>query len=206
MIKSIPRENLPEQLNVGRSCVREALQALSLSNIIEIKPCKGAFVSELSIESIMNPAKVHLNVGKQELLDLVNVRLILETAAVRDAVVNASQQDLSKLLDHINNTKRCIKENRTDLYYFEDYEFHKTIFNCTRNKVLINIFDFIFEILVEGIKTTARVPGSKDRGLKWHKQIYKKIKNKDVEGAERALRSHLIQIREDIYRAESLKN
>lgn len=198
------QRELAKKFNVGRSCVREALQALSLSNIIEIKPCKGAFVSELSIESIMNPAKVQLNFGEKELLDLVNVRVILETAAVREAAVNASNEDLKKLLYHINNTRRCIKENQLDLYYFEDYEFHKTIFNCTNNKVLINIFDFIVEILLEGIKTTARVPGSKTRGLKWHVEIYKKIKNRDSVGAEKALKQHLIQIREDIYKAQSL--
>lgn len=198
------QRELAKRFKVGRSCVREALQALSLSNIIEIKPCKGAFISELSIESIMNPAKVHLTVTKEELFDLVNVRLILETAAIRDAVVNALPGDLEKLQRHINNTKKCLQENKIDLYYFEDYEFHKTIFNCTQNKVLINIFDFIFEILVEGIKTTAQVPGSKDRGLKWHKEIYKHIKNKDVDGAEKALTSHLMQIRKDINRADFL--
>jgi len=200
------QRELAKKLSVGRSCIREALQALSLANIIDVKQGKGAFVSELSIKSIMNPAKVQLYINRDDLLNLINVRLILETAAIREAVIKASADDIDKLLSHINNTRICIRENKIDLYYFEDYEFHKTIFSCTKNKILVSIFDFIFEIFIEGIKATARVPGSKNRGLKWHKEIYKRIKNKDIEGAEKALRNHILQIKEDIYKAEVFLN
>ncbi|MGM0365613.1 MAG: FadR/GntR family transcriptional regulator [Actinomycetota bacterium] len=200
------QRELAKNLKVGRSCIREALQALSLANIIKIKPGKGAFISELSVESIMNPAKVQLSINQEDLLDLINVRLILETAAIREAVQKATADDIDKLLSNINNTKLCIRDNKSDLYYFEDYEFHKTIFSCTRNKILISIFDFIFEMFIEGIKATAKVPGSKHRGLKWHREIYRKIKNKDIDGAEKALRNHILQIKKDVYNADAFTN
>ncbi len=197
---------LAKDFRIGRSCVREALQALSLANIIRIKPGKGAFVSELSLQSIINPANVQLSIKQGDLLDLINVRLILETAAIREAVHKATPGDIEKLHSHLKNSKTYLKENKIDLYYYEDYEFHKTLFSCTKNKILISIFNFIFEMFMGGIKETAKVPGSTIRGMKWHNEIYNKIKNKDVQGAEKALRNHIFQVKEDIHKAEALVN
>ncbi len=114
--------------------------------------------------------------------------------------------DIEKLHSHLKNSKTYLKENKIDLYYYEDYEFHKTLFSCTKNKILISIFNFIFEMFMGGIKETAKVPGSTIRGMKWHNEIYNKIKNNDVQGAEKALRNHIFQVKEDIHKAEALVN
>jgi DNA-binding transcriptional regulator YhcF (GntR family) len=91
------QNDLARKMNVGRSCIREALQALNLAKIVEIRQGKGVYVSNLSMESIINPAKVSFNVNKNDLFELLKVRKILEKAAVAEAVLNATDADIKEL-------------------------------------------------------------------------------------------------------------
>jgi GntR family transcriptional regulator, transcriptional repressor for pyruvate dehydrogenase complex len=99
---------------------------------------------------------------------------------------------------------KYIHENESALFVFEDIEFHKDIFRYTYNKILMNIFDFICEILLESIKSTMKIEQSIDRGQSKHKEIFDKIRNRDVEGAQIAINNHLDQIKEDIERLNAV--
>ena len=76
------QRQLVEQYDIGRSSVREALQALTLAKIIEIKPGKGAVVSDLSFNSLINPVQAHFEMKNSELLDLLEASTILEIGAI----------------------------------------------------------------------------------------------------------------------------
>jgi len=195
------QRELSRKLKVARSCVREAMQALSLAKIIDVKHGKGAYVSPISLKSILNPVNMQVSLNKAELLDLLKVRMILETEAVKEATKNAKACDLQKLKRNLENSKKYLREGNYDLYYIEDYEFHRTIANCSNNNVLASIFNFIFDLFIEGIKTTSRVPGSPSRGIRWHKEIYRKISLMDVRGSEMAMKNHISQIMDDLKKA-----
>ncbi|MGM0365106.1 MAG: FadR/GntR family transcriptional regulator [Actinomycetota bacterium] len=192
------QRELSRKLKVGRSCIREAMQALSLSKIVDIKHGKGAYVSPISLESILNPVNLRVSLDKDELLDLLKIRMILESEAIKEATKNVGNCDLQKLKKHLENSRKYLKEKNYELYYLEDYEFHRTIAKCSRNNVLASIFNFIFDLFIEGIKTTSKVPGSPKRGIRWHKEIYRKIRLMDVSGSEMAMRNHIKQIMEDL--------
>jgi GntR family transcriptional repressor for pyruvate dehydrogenase complex len=190
-------------MNVGRSCIREALQALNLAKIVEIRQGKGVYVSNLSMESIINPAKVSFNVNKNDLFELLKVRKILEKAAAAEAVINATDEDIDDLERRVMRMDKSIEENEPSLFVFEDIEFHKAIFRCTYNKILMNIFDFICEMLLESIKSTIRIDNSINRGQSKHKEIFNKIKKRDSDGAQMAINNHLDQIKKDIERSNT---
>jgi molybdopterin/thiamine biosynthesis adenylyltransferase/DNA-binding transcriptional regulator YhcF (GntR family) len=46
-----PERRLAQQLEVGRSTIREALQSLALMNLIDVQPGKGTFVNEIDPEA-----------------------------------------------------------------------------------------------------------------------------------------------------------
>lgn len=184
------QRELASELKVGRSCIREALQALSLAKIVEIRPGKGVYVSNLSVNSLINPAKIPLRVDRDSLFDLLKVRMILELSAVKEVAVVATEDERNKLSSIVENMNKCIKNNRIDNYILEDIEFHKTIIKCTHNKILIEIFDFIYEIMLKGIKLNLEFKGALEKGYKRHKEVLEKIKIKDKVGAELALKKH----------------
>ena len=52
----LPAERvLAESLNVSRASVREALSALQLMGLVEIKPGEGTFIKQMDIDSIIQP-------------------------------------------------------------------------------------------------------------------------------------------------------
>ncbi|MDD3777730.1 MAG: FadR/GntR family transcriptional regulator [Actinomycetota bacterium] len=197
------QRELAKKLNVARSCVREAIQALSLAKIIEVRQGKGAFVSPISLNSILNPVNMNVLMSRPELQDLLKVRMILETAAIREAVKNISQPDLKTLKKHMDQSREYLQKGKYDQYYVQDYEFHRTIVRCSRNNVLSSIFNFIFDLLIQGMKTISKVPGSPGRGLKWHNEIYRKMKDMDIEGSQEAMRNHIRQVMEDYNKLEN---
>jgi GntR family transcriptional regulator, transcriptional repressor for pyruvate dehydrogenase complex len=197
------QNELAKKMNVGRSCIREALQALSLTKIVEIRQGKGIYVSNLSMETIMNPIKMSFNVSKEDLFALLKVRKILEKAAVSEAVVHATEEDIENLEKHVKKMDKYIEDNDSALFIYEDIEFHKSIFHCTHNKSLMSIFNFICDMLLESIQSTIKIENSIERGQQRHKEIFERIKQRDIGGAKKAINNHLDQIKDDIENSAS---
>ncbi|MDZ7837229.1 MAG: FCD domain-containing protein [Actinomycetota bacterium] len=189
---------MAKKLNVARSCVREAIQALSLAKIVDVRHGKGVFVSSISLNSILNPVNMNVFMNRTELLDLLKVRMILETAAIKEATRNINSSDLEVLKKHLDQSKKFLKLGQYEDYYVEDYEFHRTIVRCSQNNVLSSIFNFIFDLLIQGMKTISRVPGSPGRGLKWHNEIYHRMSVTDIDGSQQAMKNHIDQVIEDL--------
>src|SRR3972149_7775967 len=76
------QNKISKVLNISRSSIREAMHALKLTNIINIIPGKGAFISMLSPELLLFPIKISIPLNKKNLKDLNNLRICLEATGI----------------------------------------------------------------------------------------------------------------------------
>ena len=83
------RPNAYSQFGVGRPAVREAVKALSILDVIESRRRDGTYLKSLDGLRKGWPAKVELRSADFSLLDLLEIRKMIEPAAARLAAARA---------------------------------------------------------------------------------------------------------------------
>src|SRR5437016_6488845 len=95
----LPREaDLAAQLGLSRNSLREAVRALSLIRVLEVRQGDGTYVSSLAPDLLLESTRfaTHLLRG-ETLLELFEVRRMLEPAAAALAAVRISEEGLAEL-------------------------------------------------------------------------------------------------------------
>jgi GntR family transcriptional repressor for pyruvate dehydrogenase complex len=91
----LPSEReMADAMGVGRSTLREAMAALDLLGIIEVRPGSGSYLKADSAQLLPQALKWGLMIGTPEAQDLVEVREHLELLAASLAAKRASDEDL----------------------------------------------------------------------------------------------------------------
>jgi DNA-binding GntR family transcriptional regulator len=179
--QSIVEDDLASQYKVSRTPIREILRKLEHEELIKIIPNRGIFVNELTNKDI------------EEVLD---IRLILETAAAKAAAQNITD-DKIKELDKIEEMLNKAVEGEDSVASFEaDERLHEFILltagNMRVRKILYNLMGQILRIrFISGHK-----PGRIITTVEEHKKIISAIKNRDPLDAEEKMRIHLLNTKE----------
>lgn len=129
------QRELAEQLRVSRASLREALSALESLGFLKIAPGRGVFVmSEEERRATSGPERKIA--GRYSLLDVFQVRYVLESLAVSLVAALITDDELSEL-GRIVKAMKDAAENRDLVSLSEmDLSFHSLIFRLCRNAML----------------------------------------------------------------------
>ena len=78
-------QQLAENFQVGRSAIREALSALKAMGLIEMKQGEGTYVRQFEASSIHFPLSTAMLMNKDDVINLLEVRKIIEIGAATSA-------------------------------------------------------------------------------------------------------------------------
>ena len=134
----LPSENeLTERLGVGKSSIREAIKMLEAMGVVEICKGNGSRVRTSVDSDIMNPLIFQLILqSKTESKEkLVEFRKMIEISGGILAIDNASEEDIQRLREVHEKTKRDFKKGKVSVS--NDMEFHNTIYECTHNPFVV---------------------------------------------------------------------
>jgi GntR family transcriptional regulator, gluconate operon transcriptional repressor len=120
--------DLAEMLGVSRGPVRQALAQLEQEGFIEIIPRQGAYVLEITAETVRE---------KYEL------RRLLEEYAVSRAVDRLSAVDIAKLAMHCEEIERALSTQDLELFYGAQYRFHRGIVAAARMPSLLRLWELV---------------------------------------------------------------
>ncbi|MFF8292733.1 FadR/GntR family transcriptional regulator [Streptomyces sp. NPDC016309] len=142
----IPTEHdLAEQLGVGRNTVREAVRVLVHAGLLESRQGNGTFV-----RSTADPAAVLRTVRAAGALDVLELRIALETEAARLAAARRDTHDLLRLRAALT-TLREEGDRDADA----DLAFHRAVVEATHNAAFTGVYRFfsaqVHESLVESL-------------------------------------------------------
>ncbi len=190
----LPSEReLMEQYGVGRVAVREALQALARSGIVEISHGEKAKVvvptAHLLIEQIAGGARHLLRVQPDTLEHLKQARLFLEVGMVRLAAERASEQDLACLRERQAQHRASMVQ--LDAFIKQDMMFHREIARISANPIYPAIVEALFTWAGAFYQSIVRAPGAEELTLTEHQLIIDAIAMHDADRAEAAMRDHL---------------
>ncbi len=117
----VSEKQLAENLGLGRTPIREALQRLSYERMAEIHPRRGIQIPHISIESQ---------------LKILEVRRHIEALCVRYATSRASVEEKQQMLQLASQLEECAK-NQDDFTYAELLkEIHILLVKAARNEYL----------------------------------------------------------------------
>lgn len=144
-----PERELSQRFGVSRNTLREALRALELSGMIELRKgaTGGAFVLPGSSGVIVNGLRDLYHLGRITPHDLTEARIWLSDIVVRVACERATEADLAALKANVDAAALAQRdgdfERRADLHR----QFHRLLAATTRNPIIEFTMEGVIEVL-----------------------------------------------------------
>lgn len=188
----LPSEReLMEVYGVGRVAVREALQEMARSGIVEISHGERARVvvptAKLLMGQVAEGAKHLLRMQPETLDHLKEARLFLEMGMVRMAAERATAEDVERLQQRLEDHR----QSELDQFLKRDMLFHREIAAITGNPIFSATVEAMFNWASEYYQSIVRAPGVEDLTLREHQAIVDAIAAHDPDKATHAMRDHL---------------
>lgn len=173
---------LEKEFGCSRTPIREALQALERSGLVQIRPKRGTFVTELSIS---------------ELAERFEVMAELEGMAARLSARRIEREPLDDLQRALLECEKHAMAGDADRYYYANACFHGIVYDSCGNEYLRQQAHALKRALQPYRRLQLRVPDRMRRSLSEHREIADAIAGGDAETAENAARDHvLVQVKE----------
>lgn len=187
----IPNEYvLAKKLDVGRGTIREAIKVLCSEGILEIRRGKGTFV--ISDEDGTNDFQALL--GKtSNIADLYEIRLIIEPKAAYYAAQRATDLEITHILEVGKDIRNKIERNEDRTQ--EEFLFHKLIANATHNELITRLMPIIFQGIGQGVILSTENEMALSSTVDDHEIIMGFLKTRNAEGAELAMKIHILHAR-----------
>ncbi len=189
----LPAEReLASRLGVSRASLREALLALEIAGIVEIRGGAGIFVlnnqdiSEFEANDFLKGAP-----GPYEILE---ARRIIEGQTASGAALKASREqvdELETLVQKLLNTAL----DATEEFSMLDREFHIQIAKASGNSILFQMVHWLWDIdkglMWKRWYHDQRSKKNRERSRNDHNEIFLFIKNREAELARTAMAAHV---------------
>ncbi len=190
----LPKEaDLAERLGLSRNSLREAVRALALINVLDVRQGDGTYVTSLEPRLLLDALSFVVDFHRDDtVLQFFEVRRILEPAATAKAAVNMTDtgiDELRKILD-------ALPENPTvEQLVANDLEFHQRIAEGSGNAVLCSLIESL-----SGPTTRARIwrgltqSNAPSKTLDQHYAIYGAIAARQPEVAQAWATVHIADV------------
>lgn len=195
----LPSEKtLAQQLGVSRPTVREAMIALEIAGLVEIRTGSGSYVRQR--DAIVAPS---IDTGPGP-IELLHARILIEGEIAAEAAQRATSDDLAAIAATIKEMESMIA--RGEHSRSADQNFHVAIARASGNDVLASIVGELwagmFSPLFHQFSERTRLVRRQDAALEEHRAIFAALRTHDALGARAAMRHHLMQVQAVLADAE----
>ncbi|HHY26284.1 MAG TPA: FadR family transcriptional regulator [Desulfitobacterium dehalogenans] len=195
--KLLTENELAERFQVSRTSVREALAALSLTGILEIRQGGGIYVKANPSNAIIEPLTFILLLEKDKLQNILEVRKALEVEAAGLAALRRNEEELATLKELIE----LMEEDLPDAKNSEtlDLKFHLTLAKASENPLLDRMMNTVQEIMGQTLQVTralwmSATEGTSSRLFEDHRSIYEMIRDQNADMARKLTYEHLRKV------------
>jgi len=172
----IDEAQLQDELQLGRTPIREALKRLALESLVSIVPRRGIFVT---------------NIGVNDLNRLLEVRLELETLATRLAAQRGTLEHWQRMQQLVVEPIMLDMKDDSDIIRLDE-EFHEIIYEASDNRflheaitVLLTLNERLWYYFLPDI-------GGFERTNNDHRVIWESLKAGDGKLAAEQMKDHIL--------------
>jgi GntR family transcriptional repressor for pyruvate dehydrogenase complex len=135
-------------MGVGRSAIREALAALELLGVVDVRPGSGTYLRGQASELLPQALSWGMLIGAPKTRELIDVRHALEVQAARLAAASSNPNDSADLEDQLATMESHVDDDY-GAFVVADMHFHQTIYGAADNALL--------EDLLQSVRSLIRV-------------------------------------------------
>ena len=190
----LPAErDLALKYEVSRPVVREAIIALEVQGLVDVRVGSGVYVLSASGQK-QAPA------GDVSAIELTEARLLVESEVAALAAAQITDEELAELEALVAQIE---EENRTPGGKEDaDAAFHLAIAKATRNSALVESIERLWELRSSSREASLLHEKARHANIKpvvdEHSAILRALKARDPKAAREAMRAHLLQVIESL--------
>jgi DNA-binding GntR family transcriptional regulator len=182
----IAQANLVEKYNVGLTPVREALRQLTQEGFVLPVPRMGYIVSTIT---------------HQDVQEIYELRLILETASVKMAAKRGAQETLQKILQSANFTYVYKDRQSYTLFLKQNADFHISIAAASENQRLVLSISKTMDELNRVFHLGLDLKDSAEEMRTDHLMLAEALSKRDPDLAEKLVQAEILRSRARVMEA-----
>jgi GntR family transcriptional repressor for pyruvate dehydrogenase complex len=197
-----PERELATSLDVSRATLRQALVALEVQGVVEVRHGDGTFLRAAPPDAaVLDAFRAH----ERLLPDVIDARMALEVKIAELAALRRTDEDLVAIDAALELMEEQIE--RGDRGLEGDEQFHAAVTRAAHSALLADLMEAIAAPISESRVQSLSQQGRPPRSLRSHRQIAEAIRAGDTRGAIRTMRAHIelvgqVALIEDATRAE----
>ncbi len=194
----LPSERLlAEKLLVSRNSLREAVAVLSNLRVLDVRPNSGVYLRRVASESSFEQMVLQSTLGTlpsdQEILDTLEVRIPLETQAVRLACERRNDQDLEAIKLILSHERAALARAENTVHL--DQAFHLRVVESAHNSVMLRLLNSFYQLTLVRRELFFSNAVRAHESARDHQRIFKAIERQDPESAIRLVTKHMQRAR-----------
>ena len=197
-----PERTIAEQMGISRPVVREAVAALEIIGVVETKPGQGTFVISGDFEGLRSRTYSAFQ-DERSPSEIMEVRRPIESHAAALAAERATQEQIAAIGKAVQMLSDTATKNQ-EWNDAADREFHDALARASGNSVLEDVCRILSDMCQQKVLARLKelghlVPGSLEKDLDEHRQVYEAIGARDPEAAQNAVWQHFMRAERDLF-------
>jgi DNA-binding GntR family transcriptional regulator len=178
----IDEHSLMQELGLGRTPIREALQRLDSEGLVNIIPRRGTFVSDISIT---------------DLPQIFELRTSLEGFCARLAAQRITDSQIARMESVLRDLEAVQSEDHRALMGIDE-RFHKLLYEAAQNEFLAETLDRLYDLSLRLWYLVFYRLQNVRHSIAQHQGILNALKEGNEGEAEALIREHIVEFQQRI--------
>jgi DNA-binding FadR family transcriptional regulator len=189
-----------DELSASRTTVREALKTLAAKGLVRVGPRTGTRVLPADHWNLLDPQvvawRLKAPVTRALIDDLVEMRLMIEPAAVELAALKSKPTDIASIHAALQAMRRAVDGDGS--YIEADLAFHGGILRASDNQFLVQLAPIVGAVLRLSFELSVTSLESARASLPDHAAVLDAIEERDAGAARERLVGIILASRQDM--------
>jgi len=193
----LPSEReITQLLGVSRPPVREALSALQIAGVVEIRPGDGTYVRNASLARETEEVTFSVLEETESPFEVMQVRRILEEGGIRLAIERATEEDIARLQGILEELEDALERGDLEAYFPANRRFH---LDSLLHRLLEQLMSYEnTQLWREAIQRHLSSKEHLQGYLGRHRRLLEAVRARDVDRAVQEMRDHFTQTVEEV--------
>ena len=191
-----PERELAVTMGVSRSSLREALRALAMLGVAEMRQGDGTYLTALDPEALMKPVGLVLALSDSGLEELFEARKLVEPGLAALAAARIDDDAAAELVRCAESTPDVLE--KPEAFMWADIELHAQIARAASNAVLSRLLDSIAGMALASRRRTGQLVAVREQSVLDHREIAAAIAAHDADAAYTAMLRHLENVEQAV--------
>jgi GntR family transcriptional repressor for pyruvate dehydrogenase complex len=187
-----PERELAAEMHVSRPVLREALRALSIMNVVEIRQGAGTYITALEPQQLVSHLDFVFSKDPVALSQVIETRRIVEVGNVRLAALRITPDEVADLEALLKRLRAAVDD--AERFAELDIAFHDAVCEAAGNFLLVQFMRIINTLGKVSRERTGAAAATRRRALKDHEAILAALRTRDPAAAAAAMEAHLVHV------------